>query len=120
MGSNSSTLQLQKRQLPTVHCGSKVGLRRTEGGGTRTCTLGFAVRRKVGRGGGGFDHGYLTLGECIPTRPVQGGGGNLHNVMLSPQNTVIGSARNNPSNLRYVPPEGLDYAIIKITAQPPT
>src|SRR6185312_5440550 len=97
MGTNSSTLQLQKRQLPTVHCGDKVSLRdaRRPAGKTRTCTLGFAVRRKEAGGGQGkFDHGYLTLGDCVPTRLV-GGGGHIHNVMLSPQNTVIGKTYNN-------------------------
>jgi len=96
MGTNSSTLQLQKRQLPTVHCGDKVSLinPRRPTGKILTCTLGFAVKRVRGKGSGRFDHGYLTLGDCVPTRLV-GGGGHIHNVMLSPQNTVIGKTYNN-------------------------
>src|SRR5688572_19753693 len=76
MGSNSSTSQLQKRQLPTVHCGSRVSLRdaRFLKSRTRTCTLGFAVKRvkvkggAIGKrkGGTSFAHGYLTLGGCVP------------------------------------------------------
>lgn len=122
MGTNTSAPKLQKRQLPTVYCGSKVGLRdsRYPTGQIRTCTLGFAVKKVRGRRGGGtsFDHGYLTLGDCVPSRIVNSmGGGHTHDVMLGPQNVVIGKTYNNHVNLRYDPPEGLDYAIIKITEE---
>jgi hypothetical protein len=114
MGTNTSTLQLQKRQFPTVYCGSKVKLRRADKrlGATRTCTLGFAVKKTRGRGGGFFEHGYLTLGDCFV---VSNAFRILHVVIHGPQNLLIGDAINSQANLKYDPLEGLDYAIIKIT-----
>ena|SRR6185312_84693 len=116
MGTNSSTLQLQKRQLPTVHCGDKVSLinPRRPTGKILTCTLGFAVKRVRGKGSGRFDHGYLTLGDCVPSRPIVVSG-NAYDVMFGPQNLVIGKTYNNQAHLKYDPVKGLDYAIIKIT-----
>lgn len=120
MGSNASTSQLQVRQpiYPTMHCGDKIKIRRenSPNGRTRICTLGFAVKKMRGRGPGKFDHGYLTLGDCVPSLPLKSrGGGDPHDVMYGAQDLIIGKAYNNRANLKYDPVNGLDYTIIKIT-----
>ena len=121
MGSNSSTLQLQKRQFTTVYCGSKIGLRdaRYPTGQTRTCTLGFAVKRVRGKGSGRFDHGYLTLADCITNPPRRGGQarteGYSFDVMYGSQDLVIGKTSNSQANVKYDPIKNLDYVTIKIT-----
>jgi hypothetical protein len=121
MGSNSSTAQLQERQpFPTVHCGNKVSFRDARyqtGINTRTCTLGWAVKRVRGKVPGQFNYGYLTLGGCVPTAPITTTrrGGHTYHVIYSTQDLVIGKTYNNQVNLKYDPPEGLDYAVIRIT-----
>ena len=121
MGTNSSTLQLQKRQLPTVHCGDKVSIKRADQVGTfiRTCTLGFAVKRVRGKEISKFNHGYLTLADCITNPPRRGGQarteGYSFDVMYGSQDLVIGKTSNSQANVKYDPIKNLDYVTIKIT-----
>lgn len=42
-------------------------------------------------------------------------GDSRYAIMYGAQGLVIGSTRNSPANLKYDPPQGLDYTIIKIT-----
>jgi hypothetical protein len=117
MGSNSSTAKLQTRQpiYHTVFSGEDVKLRYS-GRPTyhsRTCTLGFAVKKV--RGQGQFAHGYLTLGGCVPNPPAKSGGGNPYDAIHGFQDLVIGKTYSNAASLKYDPAKGLDYAIIKIT-----
>jgi hypothetical protein len=124
MGSNSSETKLQVRQpgQPEVflYSGFQVGFRdaRHSGGAIRTCTLGFAVKRRSPRGGrGGFNHGYLTLGSCssIAVRNSR----RTLNVLAQAINgegemevVVVGEAPS--TSARYQPEQGLDYLIVRV------
>jgi hypothetical protein len=110
MGGNSSSSKLQKRQGPFLVAGTGINLRRQDAHLLiRTCTLGFAVRKRSGRGQ--FNQGYLTAGSCSSTRGMVGldtafvVGNNAEETIVATRAQTKGS---------YDPAKGLNYAVLKV------
>jgi len=77
------------------------------------CTLGFAIKRVDGLGRSRFDHGFLTLGDCMPSNRR----GFINTVFYTPtQNWVREEAirLGNAGSLKYDPASGLNYAIVRL------
>jgi len=118
MSSNVSDVNLlekRQRQVLITHAGldffvSSRAERVTRPG--TLCTLGFAVKQVRSTRGGTFDHGFLTLGTCLPTNQ----GRNYAAFHVRHRNQVeevirIGSVR----GPKHAPARGLSYATLKLS-----
>lgn len=86
------------------------GIPPANGNIAKKCTLGFAVRKI--RGNHRFDHGFLTLGYCMPSSR-----GNSYNAYYNPnQNWVQQEAirLGNVASLGYDPAQGLNHALLRL------
>ena len=115
METNTSAPKLQKRQDILLHSGFIAGFRNSQRptAKIRTCTLGFAVKKTRGMGGGFFDHGYLTLSSCLAGDPRSGGIANVF-IDADGRGTQLKVGKSTGSSAKYLPEASLNYAIVKV------
>ena len=116
MGTNTSAPKLQKRQDILLYSGFITGFRDSNRprGKTRTCALGFAVKRVGGRGGVFFEHGYLTLASCFPVNPTAST--RTYDVFIDTdgKGKELKVGKSTSRSARYLPEASLNYAIVRV------
>jgi hypothetical protein len=118
IGSNNSSPKLQVRQPKIILRGGIIFNARLShpSARTRTCTLGFAVKKPKRPSGPGnsviFNQGYLTAGSCSSARGGLSDNSNVYVTDADGYEVLVGKFL--PGQGDYDPQRGLDYAILKI------